>query len=251
MKDNINIELSRELKTPFNEFFNQWIKGLLNIDTFAISIILPNKKIMYLSTQEIFSNTYRAKNLARYDQATQAHMYEHHEYYSWRRTGCNLLQLQIHNFREHQFKMYNGTNFVRKAETDEGVFYIIYSISSHQKKPSNYVDFIANHELIIQASDFFYQTMLMHWQSFCTQFTLPSSLNTPSIQNQLNHHNDCLDSVRKKNIFTGFKKTDSKEKLIPHNLQLITNPKPIQKSTLDIKSNNIQLIWDNKILFKE
>lgn len=250
MKNNADNHMAQICIKPFNDFFSRWIKGFLNIDAFAMLLILPNKQVMYLSTQNKLAMIYRSQQLAYYDQPMDAYFYENFEFYPWRmsRYAAHAIQNKIHNMRENQFDMHCGTNFVRQAKTDQGPFYLIYSVSSHKKNPLGYTCFASNVQLITQMGDFCYHTMRPNWQMFCDDYSLPMTLNESllselSLQKIMKNYinipglaNHLFDFINKKS----YSETEEKMK---DQFKVIVNPNKIQtKKYIKKQRKTFQLI---------
>ncbi len=171
--------ISKTYEDQINAFFNRWIKGYFNIDHFAILIVLPNKEVVHISTNTKLVEVYNMRKYGLFDCALHEQMYLNWPFYPWRRMLSKEKATQveeIHQFREKEFSLNAGTNFVRKIESSEGTFNIIYAIATKKQDPLMQYVFACNVNAILEIGDFAYMS-LKHIFQENSKYTFPEIKN--------------------------------------------------------------------------
>ncbi len=193
LRKNANVIMDKIYEESMISFFKRWIKSYCNIDCFAILVILPDHDMLHLSTHPTLTQVYSDNHYGLVDQPTNQKIYLNFSFYPWRLPNPTKKQLEIHSIREKIFNLNAGTNFVRKIQTIQGEFCIIYCCSTHNKDPLNYFKFAANANAIFEIGDFAYNSLLPIFQENCSKFKIPnidnfSEINCENITALINNY---------------------------------------------------------------
>jgi len=174
MTESFNGILDEIYREEVNSLHRNWITNYYNIGHWAIFCILPNQHIVYLSSHPQLSRIYVERNYGYNDCMLTPEMYENWPFYPWRTNNKNSKILkEIHTIREEIFNLNSGTNFVRKIDTEEGRYHLIYCISSPRKDPLMYYIFSCNVNAILEMFDFAYNSLRHVFQVHVTDYSLP------------------------------------------------------------------------------
>lgn len=230
-------------------FHRQWVDGFFDIGHFAIFVILPNKNIVYLSSHPELSKLYTSKGYGMYDCMLSSEMYESWPFYPWRTSKKGPIIDEIHNTRENVFNLNCGTNFVRKIDTEEGRFYLIYCLSTPKKNPLMSYIFACNINAILELFDFAYNSLIDILQNYTNNYILPKITEFSPFTGGLDINPFQNYNITKENKigiysaqdFLNQKKTSSNESaLLRSKLRLVVNNASITndvKKALSIKKD--------------
>lgn len=165
--------LSVAYKNEINYLLKSWMKNYYEICSFGLFVILPNKEVLYTSTNADLSKVYVTRNFARHDILLKEEMYKNYLIYPWRIKKSNRYIEEITLTREKIFNLNAGTTYVRKLKDKlKNDYHIIYCVSTHNKNPMMKYVYACAPDDILEVCDFAYNSLIHLFQRY-THFKLP------------------------------------------------------------------------------
>jgi len=161
--DNLDkAKISYTHQEKIKSFFNQHVKGNLNIDHFSINVFFGEKQSLFFSPTPQMAEDLCLHDFIEEDSNYSSEVFKNFSLYPWRSVLKSETDRVINFVKEEKYGMHNGMMIVRDLG---GGKYVMYSFATHKRDHHDfpgqfYFLFHCKANYIAQMGDFMYENLL-------------------------------------------------------------------------------------------